>query len=85
MTQLQAGEMAPDFKSTTQDGEPLTLADLRGQRTILYFYPKDMEKLLLKWTSKNWKMFAMTKTLILIQTTSMKKTLRNSVKQLPKN
>ena len=41
MTQLQAGEMAPDFKSTTQDGEPLTLADLRGQRTILYFYPKD--------------------------------------------
>ena len=38
MTQLQAGEMAPDFKSTTQDGEPLTLADLRGQRTILYFY-----------------------------------------------
>ena len=41
MTQLQAGEMAPDFKSTTQDGEPLTLADLRGQRTILCFYPKD--------------------------------------------
>ena len=41
MTQLQVGEMAPDFKSTTQDGEALTLADLRGQRTILYFYPKD--------------------------------------------
>ena len=41
MTQLQAGEMAPDFKSTTQDGEQLTLADLSGQRTILYFYPKD--------------------------------------------
>ncbi len=41
MTQLQAGDMAPDFKSTTQDGEALTLADLRGQRTILYFYPKD--------------------------------------------
>ena len=41
MTQLQAGEMAPDFKSTTQDGETLTLADLKGQRTILYFYPKD--------------------------------------------
>ena len=36
MTQLQAGEMAPDFKSTTQDGETLTLADLKGQRTILY-------------------------------------------------
>ena len=33
--------MAPDFKSTTQDGAALTLADLKGQRTILYFYPKD--------------------------------------------
>ena len=38
---LQAGDPAPDFRSTTQDGETLTLADLRGQRTILYFYPKD--------------------------------------------
>ena len=33
--------MAPDFQSTTQDGEPLSLSDLRGQRVILYFYPKD--------------------------------------------
>lgn len=33
--------MAPDFASTTQDGERLTLADLKGGRTILYFYPKD--------------------------------------------
>ncbi len=29
MTQLQAGDMAPDFKSTTQDGTALTLADLK--------------------------------------------------------
>ena len=41
MTTLQPGDMAPDFRSTTQNGETLTLADLRGQRTILYFYPKD--------------------------------------------
>lgn len=41
MTKLQPGDPAPDFRSTTQDGEPLTLADLRGGRTILYFYPKD--------------------------------------------
>lgn len=41
MTRLQPGDMAPDFRSTTQQGEPLTLADLRGQRVILYFYPKD--------------------------------------------
>lgn len=41
MAKPQTGEMAPDFRSTTQDGEPLTLADLRGGRVILYFYPKD--------------------------------------------
>ena len=28
MTQLKAGDMAPDFKSTTQDGAALTLAGL---------------------------------------------------------
>lgn len=33
--------MIPDFASTTQTGERLTSADLRGGRTILYFYPKD--------------------------------------------
>jgi len=41
MAKPQAGETAPDFRSTTQEGETLTLADLRGTRTILYFYPKD--------------------------------------------
>ena len=41
MTNLKIGDMAPDFKWTTQDGEELSLADLKGQRVILYFYPKD--------------------------------------------
>ncbi len=41
MAKLQVGDMAPNFRATTQEGETLTLADLRGQRTILYFYPKD--------------------------------------------
>ncbi|MDE5694844.1 MAG: redoxin domain-containing protein, partial [Alistipes sp.] len=41
MTRLQPGDEAPEFRSTTQEGETLTLADLRGRRTILYFYPKD--------------------------------------------
>ena len=41
MIALRTGDMAPDFKSTTQEGEPLSLADLRGQRVILYSYPKD--------------------------------------------
>lgn len=41
MAKLQVGDPAPDFRATTQDGEELTLASLRGQRIILYFYPKD--------------------------------------------
>lgn len=41
MTKLQVGDIAPDFRSTTQDGEPLSLESLRGQCVILYFYPKD--------------------------------------------
>lgn len=41
MSKPSVGEYAPDFRSTTQEGEVLTLADLKGRRTILYFYPKD--------------------------------------------
>ncbi|MBE6181099.1 MAG: thioredoxin-dependent thiol peroxidase [Rikenellaceae bacterium] len=41
MGKPQVGEMAPYFKSKTQDGDTLSLADLRGERVILYFYPKD--------------------------------------------
>ncbi len=41
MTKLKAGDIAPDFTARTQDGETLSLADLKGTRTILYFYPKD--------------------------------------------
>lgn len=41
MTKPAAGDRIPDFKSTTQDGEPFTNEMLLGGRTILYFYPKD--------------------------------------------
>ena len=41
MIALRPGDMAIIGFSTTQEGEPLSLADLRGQRVILYFYPKD--------------------------------------------
>ena len=41
MAELKVGDMAPDFTGHTQDGETLTLADLKGSRTVLYFYPKD--------------------------------------------
>lgn len=41
MAELKVGDMASDFTGHTQDGETLTLADLKGSRTVLYFYPKD--------------------------------------------
>lgn len=38
----QAGERAPDFTLTDQDGTPVSLADFRGrQAVVVYFYPKD--------------------------------------------
>jgi len=35
------GEIAPDFTATTDTGTTIRLSDMRGQRVILYFYPKD--------------------------------------------
>lgn len=40
-TELQPGDHAPDVTLTTPDGGMLSLADLRGQPYVLYFYPKD--------------------------------------------
>jgi len=37
---LQTGNSAPDFTLPDQDGEELTLSDLRGETVVLYFYPK---------------------------------------------
>ncbi|NWF70458.1 MAG: peroxiredoxin [Chloroflexi bacterium] len=36
----QPGQSAPDFEVLSDTGETLRLADLRGQRIVLYFYPK---------------------------------------------
>ena len=41
MAELKVGDMAPDFSGHTQTGDILTLNELKGSRTILYFYPKD--------------------------------------------
>ena len=38
---LAIGDAAPDFTLPDQDGKPLTLSSLRGQRVVIYFYPKD--------------------------------------------
>ncbi len=41
MTTLQIGDIAPDFTATTDSDSSISLADLRGKRVVLYFYPKD--------------------------------------------
>jgi peroxiredoxin len=38
---IEAGTPAPDFKLRNQDGEDVTLEDLKGQTTVLVFYPLD--------------------------------------------
>ncbi|MGB5660252.1 MAG: thioredoxin-dependent thiol peroxidase [Thermoanaerobaculia bacterium] len=38
---IQEGKAAPAFTLTNQDGEEVSLDDLRGKNVILYFYPKD--------------------------------------------
>ena len=39
---LTIGTRAPDFTLQDQNGIPHSLSDYRGQKVILYFYPKDM-------------------------------------------
>jgi peroxiredoxin Q/BCP len=36
----EAGEKAPDFELPNQDGDMVRLSDFRGQRVILFAYPK---------------------------------------------
>ncbi|MCU1586501.1 MAG: peroxiredoxin [Microbacteriaceae bacterium] len=36
---LEAGETAPDFTLTDQDGASVSLADFAGKKVIVYFYP----------------------------------------------
>lgn len=38
---LEAGSKAPDFELQDADGKTWRLADLRGKKVILYFYPAD--------------------------------------------
>lgn len=39
---LEPGTAAPDFALLDQDGATVRLSDLRGQKTVLYFYPAAM-------------------------------------------
>jgi thioredoxin-dependent peroxiredoxin len=40
--QLVPGDVAPDFTLPDADGHQVSLASLRGQRVIVYFYPAAM-------------------------------------------
>jgi peroxiredoxin Q/BCP len=41
MTDLKAGDKAPDFDLPSDGGGRVSLSTLKGQTVVLYFYPKD--------------------------------------------
>lgn len=41
MTNLTEGSKAPAFKGKDQDGKTIALADHKGKKVVLYFYPED--------------------------------------------
>ena len=40
-TPLRPADPAPDFSAATTDGKRVSLADFRGRKLVLYFYPRD--------------------------------------------
>ena len=40
MTTLQIGDMAPNFQSLDEAGNSISLADYKGKKLVLFFYPK---------------------------------------------
>jgi thioredoxin-dependent peroxiredoxin len=41
MISLKEGDKAPAFSGTDQDGRKKSLADYKGKKVVLYFYPED--------------------------------------------
>ncbi|MEN8929213.1 MAG: thioredoxin-dependent thiol peroxidase [Flavobacteriales bacterium] len=41
MKHLKVGDKAPNFKTTDEKGNALTLQDFSGSKLVIYFYPKD--------------------------------------------
>ena len=37
---LEIGSKAPDFTLDDQDGNPVSLSSFKGQKVLLWFYPK---------------------------------------------
>ncbi len=40
MNSLQAGKPAPAFSATDQNGHTVSLADFKGRKVFVFFYPK---------------------------------------------
>jgi peroxiredoxin Q/BCP len=38
---LKEGAQAPDFSTKDASGNPVKLSDFKGQKVVIYFYPKD--------------------------------------------
>lgn len=38
---LKIGQKAPDFRVKDQDGKTISLAEYKGKKVVLYFYPRD--------------------------------------------
>lgn len=41
MTELKSGDKAPNFSLPDQDGKTHQLEDYKGEKLVLFFYPKD--------------------------------------------
>ena len=41
MSNISVGKKAPNFKYTDSDGNLLSLSDHKGQKVLIYFYPRD--------------------------------------------
>lgn len=41
MSQVEVGQMAPDFVANDENGNEVSLSKLKGQKVVLFFYPKD--------------------------------------------
>lgn len=42
MSKLKVGDRLPEFSTTDHNGNPVSNQTLRGKKTVIYFYPKDM-------------------------------------------
>jgi len=40
MTQLKAGDQAPNFSALDEQGNSISLGDYRGKKLVVFFYPK---------------------------------------------